>query len=46
MGNDIYNCKLAEDWRYGKGPYSRANPPPVVSFSSSLLVAEFMVADS
>ena len=33
MVNYISNCKLAEDWRYGKAPYSRANPPPVVSFS-------------
>ena len=36
MVNYISNCKLAEDWRYGKGPYSRANPPPAVSFSSFL----------
>ena len=33
MVNYISNCKLAEDWRYGKEPYSRANPPPAVSFS-------------
>ena len=32
MVNYISNCKLAEDWRYGKEPYSRANPPPAVSF--------------
>ena len=31
MVNYISNRKLAEDWRYGKGPYSCANPPPVVS---------------
>ena len=36
MVNYISNCKLAEDWRYGKEPYSRANPPPAVSFSSFL----------
>ena len=36
MVNYISNCKLAEDWRYGKGSYSRANPPPAVSFSSFL----------
>ena len=30
--NYISNCKLAEDWRYGKVPYSHANLPPVVSF--------------
>ena len=48
MVNYISNYKLTEEWKYGKVPYSRANPPPVVSFSSSfsLLVAEFMVADS
>ena len=48
MVNYISNYKLTEEWQYGKVPYSRANPPPVVSFSSSfsLLVAEFMVADS
>ena len=47
MVNYIFNCKLTEEWQYGKEPYSRANPPPVVSSSSSLslLVAEFMVAD-
>ena len=35
--NYISNCKLAEDWRYGKVPYSRANPPPVVRFLLFLL---------
>ena len=33
MVNYISNYKLAEDWRYGKAPYSLANPPPVVGFS-------------
>ena len=37
MVNYISNCKLAGDWQYGKAPYSRANPPPVVSFSLYLL---------
>ena len=37
MVNYIANCKLAGDWQYGKVPYSRANPPPVVSFSLYLL---------
>ena len=46
MVNYISNCKLAENWRYGKGPYSRANPPPAVSFSSFLpFVAGLMMAD-
>ena len=30
--NYISNCKLPEEeWQFGKEPYSRANPPPVVS---------------
>src|SRR3954471_17845120 len=37
MVNCIANCKLPEDWRYGKRPYSRANPPPAVSLFSFLL---------
>ena len=37
MVNYISNYKLTEEWQYGKVPYSRANPPPVVSFSSFLL---------
>ena len=31
MVNHIANCELAEDWQFGKEPYSRANPPPMVS---------------
>ena len=46
MVNYISNCKLAEDWRYGKGPYSRANPLPAVSFLLFFLfVAGLMMAD-
>ena len=37
MVNYISNCKLTEEWQYGKEPYSRANPPPTVSFSSFFL---------
>ena len=37
MVNYIANCKLTEEWQYGKVPYSRANPSPVVSFSLCLL---------
>ena len=29
--NDISKANLGEDWRFGKEPYSRDNPPPVVS---------------
>ena len=28
MVNYIANCKLTEEWQYGKEPYSRANPHP------------------
>ena len=30
MVNYLANCKLSEEWRFGKEPYSRANPPPTV----------------
>jgi len=42
--NYILNCGLSEDWRFGKEPYSRANPPPILSRlspSSVSFVAEF-----
>ena len=29
--NYTANCDLTVDWRFGKEPYSRANPPPIVS---------------
>ena len=31
MVNHIVNCEFGEDWQFGKEPYSRDNPPPVVS---------------
>ena len=31
MVNYLSDSKLLEDWRFGKEPYSRANPPPTVS---------------
>ena len=37
MVNHIANCELVADWQFGKEPYSRANPPPVVSRISLLL---------
>ena len=37
MVNYLANCKLKEEWQFGKEPYSRADPPPMVSFSSFLL---------
>ena len=24
----LANCELTEEWRFGKEPYSRADPPP------------------
>ena len=40
MVNHIANCELAADWQFGKEPYSRANPSPVVSciFCSSFFL--------
>ena len=37
MVNYIANCEFGEDWQFGKEPYSRDNPPPVVSRISLLL---------
>ena len=42
--NHIANCELAEDWQFGKEPYSRANPPPVVSQIFCFLF--FFIAES
>ena len=36
MVNYLSDSKLLKDWRFGKEPYSRANPPPVVSCLSFL----------
>ena len=36
MVNYLSDRRLLEDWRFGKEPYSRANPPPVVSLLSFL----------
>ena len=30
MVNYLANCKLSEEWQFGKEPYSRTNPPPTV----------------
>ena len=32
MVNYLANCKLSAEWRFGKEPYSRAHPPPMVCF--------------
>ena len=35
MVNEIADLKLSEgSWRFGKRPYSRADPPPAVGFST------------
>ena len=34
MVNYLANCELTEEWRFGKEPYSRADPPPMVSYLS------------
>ena len=31
MVNHIAHCDFGEDWQFGKEPYSRDNPPQVVS---------------
>ena len=31
MVNYLANCKFSEEWQFGKEPYSRAAPPPLVS---------------
>ena len=36
MVNYLSDSRLPEDWRFGKEPYSHANPPPVVSRLSFL----------
>ena len=45
MVNYIAHCKYEEDWQFGKEPYSRVNPPPVVS-RVFLLFCIFSSADS
>ena len=49
MVNYLANCKLTDEWQFGKEPYSRANPPPTVRFLYLLFfsfVAEFFLAGS
>ena len=49
MVNYLANCKLTDEWQFGKEPYSRANPPPIVSFLYLLFftfVTKFLLADS
>ena len=51
MVNYLSDSRLPGDWRFSKEPYSRANPPPVVSRLSflsldCLLLAEFYSGQS
>ena len=50
MVNYLANCKLSEEWQFGKEPYSRANPPPTVCspclFFFSQLCRRVPLADS
>ena len=49
MVNYLANCKLTDEWQFGKEPYSRAHPPPMVSFLYLLFftfVTKFFLADS
>ena len=49
MVNYLANCKLSAEWQFGKEPYSRANPPPMVCFLNLLFfsfVTKFFLADS
>ena len=42
MMNYLSDSRLPEDWRFGKEPYSRANPPPMVSRLSFLKIVFFL----
>ena len=49
MVNYLADCKLTDEWQFGKEPYSRAHPPPMVSFLYLLFftfVTKFLLADS
>ena len=49
MVNYLANCKLTDEWQFGKEPYSRANPLPLVNFLFLLFftfVTEFLLVDS
>ena len=48
MLNYLANCELTEEGPFGKEPYSRADPPPMVgylSFFSIFFVAEFCLSN-
>ena len=41
MVNYLASCDLNKEWQFGKEPYSRAAPPPLVSRFSSLFFFDF-----
>ena len=41
--NDISKANLGDDWRFGKAPYSQANPAPQVSVWSSYFSATHLL---
>jgi len=41
--NDISKANLRDDWEFGKPPYSRANPAPMVSPWSPYFVAAHLL---
>ena len=46
MVNYLASCDLKEEWQFGKEPYSRAAPPPLVShffFSFSLTLSTLLL---
>ena len=43
MVNYLSDSRLPGDWRFGKEPYSRANPPPVVSSATLFFLVLVLV---
>ena len=41
--NDISKANLEDDWRFGKAPYSQANPAPQVSIWSCYVSAAHLL---
>ena len=46
MVNYLASCDLNEEWQFGKEPYSRAAPPPLVSRFLFLFLSDFFIAES
>ncbi|XBI57037.1 hypothetical protein VPH35_038518 [Triticum aestivum] len=41
MVNYLANCKLSAEWKFGKEPYCRANPPPTVCSPCLFFFSQF-----